>query len=240
MQELRHTEITPSAGLPTSKAFTDTLLYDIICRFLPAYIFFFLVLGKTLDLRTFIKEPEHAYSKTMVYAVIASKISVVLFLALNMLMVLIRMRPKGRAKGILPRVTALAGAYMISLITVLPRTEALLAQTLFATVLILLGNALSIIAISTLGRSFSIMAEARRLVTTGFYSIVRHPLYFAETVASFGICLQFLSVYSVAIFVLYVWLQIQRMKNEEAVLAEVFPEYTNYKRRTARLIPGIY
>jgi protein-S-isoprenylcysteine O-methyltransferase Ste14 len=31
-----------------------------------------------------------------------------------------------------------------------------------------------------------------------------------------------------------------RMKNEEAVLAGLFPEYEAYKARTARLVPGLY
>jgi protein-S-isoprenylcysteine O-methyltransferase Ste14 len=30
------------------------------------------------------------------------------------------------------------------------------------------------------------------------------------------------------------------MYNEEAVLAETFPEYAVYRQRTARLLPGIY
>jgi hypothetical protein len=30
------------------------------------------------------------------------------------------------------------------------------------------------------------------------------------------------------------------MRNEEIVLARMFPEYGNYKMRTARLVPGLY
>ncbi|MGH9879888.1 MAG: methyltransferase family protein, partial [Pyrinomonadaceae bacterium] len=91
-----------------------------------------------------------------------------------------------------------------------------------------------------LGRSFSLMAEARKLVTTGPYRIVRHPLYIFEAVASFGVMLQFSSLYTVIIFLAFCFLQFQRMKNEEAVLEMAFPEYQAYKLRTARLIPGIY
>jgi protein-S-isoprenylcysteine O-methyltransferase Ste14 len=34
--------------------------------------------------------------------------------------------------------------------------------------------------------------------------------------------------------------QLRRMHNEELVLTANFPEYTAYRRKTARLIPGIY
>jgi protein-S-isoprenylcysteine O-methyltransferase Ste14 len=84
------------------------------------------------------------------------------------------------------------------------------------------------------------MAEARRLVTTGPYRFVRHPLYLFETVASLGILLQFLSVYAVLVFIGYMLIQLQRMKNEEAVLEKTFPEYKDYRAKTARVIPAIY
>jgi len=34
--------------------------------------------------------------------------------------------------------------------------------------------------------------------------------------------------------------QIRRMRNEEIVLMEVFPEYSRYKGKTPRIIPGLY
>jgi protein-S-isoprenylcysteine O-methyltransferase Ste14 len=84
------------------------------------------------------------------------------------------------------------------------------------------------------------MAEARRLVTTGPYRFVRHPLYLFETIASLGILLQFISAYTVLVFVGYMLIQLQRMKNEEAILEKAFPEYKEYRAKTARIIPAIY
>jgi protein-S-isoprenylcysteine O-methyltransferase Ste14 len=84
------------------------------------------------------------------------------------------------------------------------------------------------------------MPEARKLVTTGFYSIVRHPMYLSEQIAIAGIVIQSRFPYALALFTIHFWIQIQRMKNEEKVLLKTFPEYEGYKLRTARLIPHVY
>jgi len=105
---------------------------------------------------------------------------------------------------------------------------------------VLLGTCLSSIVLFRLGRSFSLMAEARKLVTTGPYAIVRHPLYLAEEIAVIGTLLQFFSIYTLMIFGVHLWIQIQRMKNEEAVLRDAFPGYVDYQARTFRLIPRVY
>jgi protein-S-isoprenylcysteine O-methyltransferase Ste14 len=91
-----------------------------------------------------------------------------------------------------------------------------------------------------LGRSFSMMAEARRLVTSGPYRFVRHPLYIAEELAMIGLLIQFFSLSSAFVLAVQIAFQLCRIHNEEAVLAESFPEYAAYQQRTARLLPGIY
>ena len=51
-----------------------------------------------------------------------------------------------------------------------------------------------IVVIFHLGRSFSIVPQARTLVRTGPYKFVRNPLYLAEEVALLGTLLQFYSL----------------------------------------------
>ena len=87
---------------------------------------------------------------------------------------------------------------------------------------------------------FSIMAEARQVATSGAYRFIRHPLYLAEEIATIGGVMQFLSIWTVLLVVVQIACQIRRMRNEEIVLTEVFPEYSSYKRKTARIIPGLY
>ena len=109
-----------------------------------------------------------------------------------------------------------------------------------STLLILFGSAAAVIALLQLGRSFSLMAEARQLVTSGPYRLVRHPLYLAEELAIIGISMQFFSLSTAFFLAVQIAFQLRRMHNEEAVLSETFPEYAAYRDKTARLIPSIY
>jgi protein-S-isoprenylcysteine O-methyltransferase Ste14 len=106
--------------------------------------------------------------------------------------------------------------------------------------LLLTGNILGIVAVLDLGRSLSIMPEARKLVTTGFYTRIRHPLYLAEEIALVGIAVQFRSLEAAAVLCLHFYCQIRRMDWEEDILTAVFPEYAEYERRSYRLVPGLY
>jgi protein-S-isoprenylcysteine O-methyltransferase Ste14 len=97
-----------------------------------------------------------------------------------------------------------------------------------------------VLALAWLGRSFSIMAEARRLVTHGPYALVRHPLYAAEVIGALGLFLQYASPWTALLMVVSMGIQLQRMRNEEQVLGATFSEYAAYAARTRRLIPGVY
>jgi protein-S-isoprenylcysteine O-methyltransferase Ste14 len=84
------------------------------------------------------------------------------------------------------------------------------------------------------------MAEARRLVTSGTYRVVRHPLYLAEEVITIGGVIQYLSIWTSMLLRVQVVCQVRRIINEERVLADVFPEYKRYQASTARIIPKLY
>jgi protein-S-isoprenylcysteine O-methyltransferase Ste14 len=172
--------------------------------------------------------------------VLASRVALILFLVLLMGFHLTRRRPIAKSRGWRPRLVALVGATLTIAMVLLDRAPGSIALNAASAALILLGNYCSIVAVLSLGRSLSIMPEARRLVVTGPYRLVRHPLYAAEEIAIVGVWLQFMSWPATAILIGHLVIQLWRLGYEEEVLRASFPEYEEYARHTARLIPGIY
>ena len=163
---------------------------------------------------------------------LVSRLCLFAFFTLIAWLTLVRTRPLARAEGLQPRLSALA---------FLPRNAEIgVALHALSAFLLLLGNGLAVVILIRLGRSFSVMAEARGLVTDGPYRLVRHPLYLAEQIAIAGAFIQFASLSAALLVVVQLAFQLQRMRNEEAVLARAFPDYAAYARRTPRLVPGIW
>ncbi len=217
-----------------------TRLYNTLIGAVPAGLFFLFLLGEYYHLWLFFVANEPANMDTKFYAIVFSRVSKIVFLSLMIALFIIRRQPVRKAPGLLPRATALAGTFFMFLIVLLPTPEPSLIQSIAGITLIGAGSILSAIALGYLGRSFSIMAEARHLVTSGPYSRIRHPLYLAEEVAVLGMVVQVFSIPIILLMAVHIALQIQRMKNEEAVLKAAFPEYEPYMRRTHRVLPGLY
>lgn len=168
------------------------------------------------------------------------RLSVIGYLVILAATVVLRRPPIGKLRGAEPRISAFIGTFLITAVILFPRHELSLIGGLASTLLILSGEAFAVVVLMQLRRSFSIMPEARELVISGPYRLVRHPLYLAEGIATIGSVIQFLSVWTVMLLVVQVIFQLRRIENEESVLTEAFPHYAIYKQRTARLIPGIY
>lgn len=168
---------------------------------------------------------------------VAARFANFMFLILVAATALTRLSPVLKAKGIEPRVSALLGTFLCAGLALLPKTELGPVLSITSTLLIIIGASSSFIVLRWLGKSFSILAEARRLVTSGPYRVVRHPLYLCEGIALVGVALQVISPLAVAMTLIIALLQFRRMINEEVVLNLAFPEYRAYAARTPRVNP---
>lgn len=215
-------------------------LYDLLMRLpLLGYAIFFATL-QMAGLARYVHEADAARPLAFCAIGMVMRLSTIAFLLLLAAATILRARPTGKARGLEPRVSAFAGAFLVYVIPLYPRRELSAPAEMVSTLLVLFGSAAAVYTLLRLGRSFSLMAEARRLVTSGPYRLVRHPLYLAEELAIIGIFMQFLSLSTAFVLAVQIVFQLRRMHNEEAVLAESFPEYAAYRQRTARLLPGVY
>jgi len=95
------------------------------------------------------------------------------------------------------------------------------------------GFALWFTAKLQLGASFTLRPDTRKLVTTGLYSRIRHPIYLFSTLAVLGTAVCLHSIYFYAFVGLAVAAQLWRIRMEEKVLRERFGQaYLDYRRRT--------
>ena len=171
---------------------------------------------------------------------LAGRVAIVIFLAVSVGFHASRYRPVGKYATWYPKITALAGMLFANLILLTPRAASDVLWDSASTVLILFGTIACILVVFELGRSLSIMPEARKLVTGGLYGRIRHPLYLAEEIGVLGIFLQFRSWQGLLILAVHLYFQIRRMDFEEGILAQAFPAYAGYRQRTHRLLPRLY
>ena len=83
--------------------------------------------------------------------------------------------------------------------------------------------------------------EGQRVVDTGLYGIVRHPMYSATLLLFLSMPIVLGSVYSFVIFLAYPFIIAKRIKGEEELLERELDGYSEYKKKVKyRLIPFIW
>ncbi|MEG4070013.1 isoprenylcysteine carboxylmethyltransferase family protein [Microcoleus sp. Pol11C2] len=120
----------------------------------------------------------------------------------------------------------------------------LLALTwIVASILGLSALVLIIKALIDLGKNLTPLPyplENGKLVQTGIYRIVRHPLYSGLILAALGWTLFQMSIsHLIASAILIIFFDIKASR-EEAWLTAKYPDYSEYRQRVKKLIPGIY
>jgi len=118
------------------------------------------------------------------------------------------------------------------------------------TSVVIIGNAL--IAISyvgfyfvfrenTYGASTIRVEENQKVISTGPYAVIRHPMYAAALILMLGIPLALGSWWGLLAFALGVPALVWRILDEERLLKRDLPGYAEYMQRAPfRLIPGLF
>jgi protein-S-isoprenylcysteine O-methyltransferase Ste14 len=167
------------------------------------------------------------------------------FVSIPVVIYMTRPRAQRRAGGLAPRAAGFVGTTMLlvfpayfhdgpRVLTAPPVVRGIAELTM------VVSTAFGVYALTYLRHNFSIIPEARELVTTGPYRIVRHPVYLAEIGVAMGLGLQGdVHLWSALILLPFVAIQLVRSFFEEQLLQSTFPEYDTYARVTGRLLPRI-
>lgn len=161
------------------------------------------------------------------------------FYILLALLVMTRSPAKAQADGLLPRIAAFVGTYMPWTISFFGKTNQALPN-LVSSACVLTGMIMMLVTIRHLGRSFSLVPQARSVVQTGPYRWIKHPLYLAEEIAILGVVLQDPTPVTLTVLVLHIGVQVCRILYEEDLLRRSCPEYSSYEASRWRLIPYVW
>ena len=120
----------------------------------------------------------------------------------------------------------------------IPNIVVIISTVLFIFSYVLYGEVLR--ENSYLSRTIEVQ-EDQKVIDTGLYGIVRHPMYMTTIVLFLTMPLILGSVISFIIFLMYPILITKRIKNEEEILERELKGYSEYKRKVKyKLIPFVW
>jgi protein-S-isoprenylcysteine O-methyltransferase Ste14 len=237
--------MTAEAAAPRLRTIsTESLRLLVFGRVLPAT--FFSLLG-FIQFQRLVNEFRALPNPVTTTTVLSGPLPAALYLLFCAIPVFIyigRPAPRARDGRLLPRVAGLAGTVMLLVVGALPEGSPVYTPPpwfgALSTVITVVAFSLAVYGLLYLRRSLSIIPEARRLVTGGPYRLIRHPLYGAEILAALAFVMVNPGVRAMVVLAPFVATQLLRSQYEERLLTENYPEYTEYARRTRRLIPFLW
>jgi protein-S-isoprenylcysteine O-methyltransferase Ste14 len=148
------------------------------------------------------------------------------------------------------KVAVLVAFLCFAAIPVLSAVDHRLGWSLVPTPVVLLGNALIVAAYigcyfvfraNTYGAATIQIAEDQRVVSTGPYAVVRHPMYSWGLVMMLGIAPALGSLWGLVLLLPAAAAIVWRLLDEERFLARNLAGYGKYMRKVRyRLVPGIW
>lgn len=121
---------------------------------------------------------------------------------------------------------------------ILPRWAIIVAGAVFLTAYALYAEVLR--ENTYLSRTIEVQ-EGQRVIDTGLYGIVRHPMYAVTLLLFLSMPLVLGSVYAFVIFLVYPFIIAKRIRGEEEFLEKELEGYKEYKQKVKyRMIPFIW
>jgi len=114
---------------------------------------------------------------------------------------------------------------------------------LLADIMIVLGYLLIFLVFQENAYASSVIEveEDQKVVTTGMYSIIRHPMYLGAIIMLSFVPLALGSYWALITFLLMDVLVVLRLLNEEEYLQKELPGYREYMQETPyRLVPYVW
>ena len=170
---------------------------------------------------------------------VAQQVLALAYFALLVVLYAVRLPQLGTDHRLAVIFIAFSGTFAAISASFLPGGTRREGLVLVADVLATVGLAYSVWGLAYLRRSFSIIPEARRLVTGGPYALSRHPVYVGEVTTAIGVNLATAGWLSALAIAYFVACELLRIRWEERILALSFPsEYPEYARRVPRYLPN--
>ena len=121
---------------------------------------------------------------------------------------------------------------------ILPKAVSICAAVVFLVAYLLYAEVLR--ENTYLSRTIEVQ-ENQKVIDTGLYGIVRHPMYSVTLLLFLAMPLILGSLYSFVIFLVYPFIIAKRIRNEEMLLENELAGYCEYKKKVKyRLIPFIW
>ncbi len=135
-------------------------------------------------------------------------------------------------------------AIQFSMLALLLATGPWVSQTPVGIIVELAGLLVGIVAILQMQiGNFNVAPlpkQGGQLVTSGLYSVIRHPMYLAQLMVLLPLVIDYFSPLRVILWsMLFINLLMKQLFEERQLIAQ-YPEYRNYMQKSWRMLPFIF
>ncbi len=137
--------------------------------------------------------------------------------------------------------------FILFVMYIIPLTRltfsAIITVKIVGIVLLIIGLLIGFISVIQLHKNlspFPTPISGSKLIETGAFKYIRHPIYTSILFVLFGYALYVGSVNKISVTLVLLILFFFKSRYEEKKLTSVFVDYPNYRKRTGRFLPKFF